>query len=807
MRKSTILSSSAANATTVSTRASDPASHFKGKDITDDAAARDSDDAGDEAKAFSGDNEDKYRLTSAPAPPARKISERKRIDAATFETWLQKEENSKTVKKQRMEVRERAGRGPKVDKVALVDQQWSALVANLPYPVARLFGRELEGKWTAQFWRKTFEENKINLLIIDEAHHAKKNHPYARIVIDYYLREKDLQDRPRILGMTASPVDGKADILASAKHLESLLQSKIATVSSGRLGDEMGIKVHEEVVQEYKKLEKRYDTRLSQSLKPLIKWNPMFQKHAAFSTLCTYDLGPWCTDRFWKRCFGDGEMGQLLAKAEAVAQQTYGQIPFLPEGKDAVGVIHELREIVRDSPLPPLKKTALDLSYKVLRLLTTLEDYFAKPSDHKCIIFTERRRTAVMLADVCEQLRDLFPALQVGFLVGAGADLNLAGMTYHEAVCTIHKFKTGEINCLFASSIAEEGIDIPDCDIIIRFDLCNSMIQYIQSRGRARHQESKFINMVEESNHAHLVKLKQISRDTRILRDFCSKLPESRRLDMGPDRTANWKSDSGFESFTVEETGATLTFTQSLVVLDSFAASFQEPGGPIITPQYAVMKNGNVWVAQVNLPENLPIQYKRGREQNSKQAAKCSAAFEMCLDLIKRQFIDGHLQPYMKKRLPAMRNARLAVSANKTAQYNMRLKPSLWDKLGRPKRLYGVALTLETPAAVGRGSCPLILLSRWKLPDLPDVPLFFGAGKKSVAQMIPLKGSYGLSKPHSDRDLEELVNFTLRIFKDVFNKAFDATAKEMPYLLAPSRFSHASVYYLEPHIRDTINWG
>lgn len=106
MKKGTILSSSAANATTVPTRASDPTSHFTGKDITVDAPARDFND--------SGDNEDKYRLTSAPTP-ARKISERKRIDAATFETWLQKEENSKTVKKQRMEVRERAGRGPKGD--------------------------------------------------------------------------------------------------------------------------------------------------------------------------------------------------------------------------------------------------------------------------------------------------------------------------------------------------------------------------------------------------------------------------------------------------------------------------------------------------------------------------------------------------------------------------------------------------------------------------------------------------------------------------------------------------------------------
>lgn len=61
-----------------------------------------------------------------------------------------------------------------------------------------------------------------------------------------------------------------------------------------------------------------------------------------------------------------------------------------------------------------------------------------------------------------------------------------------------------------ATSIAEEGLDIPDCNLIIRsailsniaetrelklsdnrFDLYDTLIQYIQSRGRARHTNSR----------------------------------------------------------------------------------------------------------------------------------------------------------------------------------------------------------------------------------------------------------------------------------------------------------------------------
>lgn len=46
-------------------------------------------------------------------------------------------------------------------------------------------------------------------------------------------------------------------------------------------------------------------------------------------------------------------------------------------------------------------------------------------------------------------------------------------------------------NCFqFATSVAEEGLDIPDCNLVVRFDLYHTLIQYVQSRGRARHSDS-----------------------------------------------------------------------------------------------------------------------------------------------------------------------------------------------------------------------------------------------------------------------------------------------------------------------------
>ncbi len=78
--------------------------------------------------------------------------------------------------------------------------------------------------------------NDINLLIFDEAHHTKKNHAYARLVSadnrllflvrtlmfdriikDHYIAQDDLARRPKIFGMTASPVDVRDDVVQAAK--------------------------------------------------------------------------------------------------------------------------------------------------------------------------------------------------------------------------------------------------------------------------------------------------------------------------------------------------------------------------------------------------------------------------------------------------------------------------------------------------------------------------------------------------------------------------------------------------------------
>jgi endoribonuclease Dicer len=366
----------------------------------------------------------------------------------------------------------------------------------------------------------------------------------------------------------------------------------------------------------------------------------------------------------------------------------------------------------------------------------------------------------------------------------------LANMSLREQVLTLQKFRNGEINCLFATSVAEEGIDVPECDLIIRFDLYDTVIQYIQSKGRARQVRSRYINMLEEGNLREIRRLKQADRDSIALKNFCAAVPEDRKVqDCVVDAAAVAEAERLTQKVhEISSTGARLSLQNSMEVLAKFVASFSSESSSTLVPEYAVISEGRKFSADVILPEVCPVNCVSGFPQRSKQLAKYSAAFEACMMLLEKNYLSDNLQPVFVKKLPAMRNARLAVSSRKKAEYAMRVKPNVWSRLGtwNGVDVYPVALVLENPDAFGRPSRPLILLCRQRLPSIPPVPLFFGKNTKSISKVVASQTQISLS----EFQIDALTVFTLRVYQDIFSKWYEASSEDMPYLLAPSADSH-----------------
>lgn len=717
-----------------------------------------------------------------------------------------------------------------VDKVALAYQQHAVLECNLGHSVAALTGDSVRYTWNKSFWAKQFTKNEvivctaeilnkclqkgyirisqISLLIFDEAHHTKKNHPYARIIKDYYAEEKTTGCRlPRIFGMTASPVDAHIDVRLAAVELEGLLHAQIATTKDPLSFKRTISKPKREELATYSHLVQPCETELTAKLKTVVGRNKLFRKAFKFAIDGSRELGTWFADRMWQLFLDDDELSKIESKTERDLSNDMASPEVVTKHKKDVQTARGLVEKHQfDEPREHL------LSSKVHLLLRLLKQSFKDPEANvRCIIFVEMRWTAKVLADLLQNDLIDIPALRVGVLMGANQDGGYTQTSFKQQLMTIIKFKRGELNCIFATSVAEEGLDIPDCNLIIRFDLYKTMIQYIQSRGRARQPESTYFHMIEEGNSDHRRRVDQNTANENLLRQFCSSLPEDRQL-KGTDFDMQYylRKERNQRQFTIKATGAKLTYNNSMSVLGDFLNSLHHQDeftvDMSITADYVILPMEGGFQCEVVMPVSSPVSGAIGRVQSTKQVAKCSAAFEVCMKLINNKFLDDNLLSRFVERRNVMANARLAVSSKKKAKYNMRLKPKLWDEVGMPKRLHATALILSRPNAVGRPSRPLLMLTRKPLPQIKSFPLYFGSsGQHGMSSDITCR-ILDISIEPTDDELQLFTKFTLKIFHDIFNKKYMAIADTMPYFFAPANENHTSTFSDLSSLRGVIDW-
>ena len=79
------------------------------------------------------------------------------------------------------------------------------------------------------------------------------------------------------------------------------------------------------------------------------------------------------------------------------------------------------------------------------------------------------------------------------------------------------RFRTKKSNCIVATDVVDEGIDIPTCTLVIRFDLPMDFRSYIQSKGRARHISSQYTMIVSSDDDKFRRKLVQFQETERFI--------------------------------------------------------------------------------------------------------------------------------------------------------------------------------------------------------------------------------------------------------------------------------------------------
>lgn len=143
-------------------------------------------------------------------------------------------------------------------------------------------------------------------------------------------------------------------------------------------------------------------------------------------------------------------------------------------------------------------------SDKVRRLARFLSDNM--DSHSSTIIFVEQRVVTVML---CHLLRTL-PAtsrFSTASFVGAASHIQRRSdasniVSNIDQKRTLQDFRSGDVRILICTSVAEEGLDIQSCNIVVRFDLPQNLKAYVQSRGRARMRASSQYVMLIDSHES-----------------------------------------------------------------------------------------------------------------------------------------------------------------------------------------------------------------------------------------------------------------------------------------------------------------
>jgi ERCC4-related helicase/ERCC4-type nuclease len=100
--------------------------------------------------------------------------------------------------------------------------------------------------------------------------------------------------------------------------------------------------------------------------------------------------------------------------------------------------------------------------------------------ESKVIVFTNYRDTAEVVARALGEVEGVRPVR----FVGQASRLNDKGLSQKKQVEILDKFRAGEYNALIATSVAEEGLDIPSTDMVLFYEPVPSEIRSIQRRGR-----------------------------------------------------------------------------------------------------------------------------------------------------------------------------------------------------------------------------------------------------------------------------------------------------------------------------------
>jgi len=160
------------------------------------------------------------------------------------------------------------------------------------------------------------------------------------------------------------------------------------------------------------------------------------------------------------------------------------------------------RALLRDERWQKVEREAEGLRVehpKLEKVKEIVEEQLGRKEDSKIIIFTQYRDTIESILSVLSPLKGAKAVRFVGQATKGEGD---RGMSQKLQTEMLEKFREGrEFNVLVSSSIGEEGLHVPDVDLVVFYEPVPSEVRSIQRKGRTgRTMPGRVVILVAEGS-------------------------------------------------------------------------------------------------------------------------------------------------------------------------------------------------------------------------------------------------------------------------------------------------------------------
>lgn len=365
----------------------------------------------------------------------------------------------------------------------------------------------------------------FSVLVVDEAHHCTGDHAMARVCDKYISENLD----PHILGVTASPghrPETVREICSRTGALRIHIRNSGEEMLSGYLSElevrEITVIVPEEMI------------RLSEPFKiwqqGIVDRERRLGRYVMPGMINFSGLSN-AMDRA-KSAIGRGEASGYQSVSQiAVAMRLHHLINCLmSQGVSASreyldrledeesGSKKTVRDFLRDIRIRELRTKLAEMDEihsKIGAVRRMVRERIKRDSKSRIIVFANYRDTIASLETSLEGLKGITPIR----FVGQSSRGSRKGLSGREQVRRLDEFRNGNANVLLATSIGEEGLDIPSADLVIFYEPVSSEIRTIQRRGRTgRKRLGEVIVLIAEGTRDEGAKAAALRREENMLR-------------------------------------------------------------------------------------------------------------------------------------------------------------------------------------------------------------------------------------------------------------------------------------------------